>query len=171
MSVEPAFRDHIKYVNRPGSVQAGLCTYVLSFFLVAIDDGNKFFGRMVGYQCAYSVVHGALTTTPFSPNSPDYAPPFIYFSILISALINPVFLAYVTLRFLKRTSRTTRPLKLALLSMIPFSWVVLRNLEVYPREGHICWVVGLLLVLFSDSNQVLVNGLPGQVGPGANMDG
>jgi hypothetical protein len=127
----------------------GLCIYVLSFFLVAIDDVNKFVGRMLGYQCAYSVIHAALTTTPFSPNSPDYAPPFIYFSTLITALINPVFLAYVTLRFLKRTSRTTRPLKFVLLSMIPFSWVVLRNLEVYPREGHIFWVVGMLLVLFS----------------------
>jgi len=131
----------------------GLCVYVLSFFLVAIGDANKVVGRMPGYQCAYSVVYAAITTTPFSPNSPDYAPPFIYFSILVSALINPVFLAYVTLRFFKRTPQTTRPLKFVLLSMVPFSWVVLHNLEVYPREGHICWVVGILLVLFSGSTQ------------------
>lgn len=131
----------------------GLCIYVLSFFLVAIDDANKVIGRMPGYECAYSVVGAAFTTTPFSPNSPDYTPPFIYLSILISALINPVFLAYVMLRFLKGRSQTTRPLKFALLSMIPFPWLVLRNLEAYPREGHICWVVGMLLVLFSESNE------------------
>jgi hypothetical protein len=134
----------------------GLGIYVLSFFLIATGDPKGMVGgRMRGYECAYSVVRVALTTTPFSPNSADYAPPFIYISILISGLINPVFLAYVTITFLKRTPQTATVLKLALFSMIPFSWVVLYNLEVYPREGHVCWVVGMLLVLFSRSRQVL----------------
>jgi hypothetical protein len=132
----------------------GLGIYVFSFFLIATGDPKGMVGRMRGYECAYSVVHAALTTTPFSLNSADYAPPFIYVSILISGLINPVFLAYVTITFLKRTPQTATVLKFALLSMIPFCWVALYSLEVYPREGHVFGVVGMLLVLFSGSKQV-----------------
>jgi hypothetical protein len=59
-----------------------------------------------------------------------------------------VLLGYTTLAFLKRKPRTTRALKFALLSMIPFCWVVFHFLEVYPREGHVFRVIGMLLVLF-----------------------
>jgi hypothetical protein len=109
---------------------------------------------MRGYECAYSVVHAALTAAPFSPNSDDYVGPFLYISILISALINPTFLVHVALAFLKPMPHTALVLKFALLSMIPFCWVVFHGLEVYPREGHVFWVIGMLLVLFSGSKQV-----------------
>ena len=132
----------------------GLVIYVLSFFLVATGDPKGQLGRMRGYECAYSVVHAALTSTPFSPNSADYAPPFLYISILISALINPTFLVRVALAFLKPKPQTAKVLKFALLSMIPFCWVVFHSLDVYPREGHVFWVAGMLLVLFSGSKQV-----------------
>ncbi len=132
----------------------GLVFYVLSFFLVATGDREGIVGRLRGYECAYSVVHAALTTTPFSPSSTDYAPPFMYLSILISALITPVFLVNVTLIFLKRASRTASVLKFVLLSMIPFCWVIFHALKVYPREGHVFWVIGMLLVLFSSPKQV-----------------
>jgi hypothetical protein len=128
----------------------GFVFYVLSFFLVATDDHKGIhLGRLRGYQCAYSVVPAALTTTPFSPGSTDYVPPSIYLSILISALITPVFLVNATLIFLKRAPRTASLLKFLLLAMIPFCWVVFHALAVYPREGHFFWVIGMLLVLFS----------------------
>jgi hypothetical protein len=123
--------------------------YVLSFFLVATGDPKGPLGRMRGYECAYLAVEATLTSTPFSPASADYAPPFLYLSILMSGLINPVFVGYATLAFLKRTPRIARVLKFALLSMIPFCWVVFYSLEVYPREGHVLWIIGMLLVLFS----------------------
>ncbi len=134
--------------------RVGLAIYVLSFFLVATGDPKGWVGRMRGYECAYSVVRAALTATPFSPNSDDYAPPLLYVSILISALINPTLLVHVVFTFLKPMPQITRVLKIALPSMIPFCWVVLRSLEIYPREGHVLWVIGMLLVLFSSSKQV-----------------
>jgi len=109
---------------------------------------------MRGYECAYLAVASALTTTPFSPNSTAYAPPFQYLSILISGLINPVFLVYATLAFLKQKPRAARVLKFVLLSMIPFCWIVFQFLKVYPREGHVLWVIGMLLVLYSSWKQV-----------------
>jgi hypothetical protein len=132
----------------------GLVIYLLSFFLVATGDREGLTGRLRGYECAYFAVESTLTSTPFSPASADYAPPFLYLSILISGLINPVFLSYTTLAFLKRAPRTARVLKFALLSMIPFCWVVFHSLGVYPREGHVLWVIGMLLVLFSSWKQV-----------------
>ena len=131
----------------------GLVIYMLSFFLVATGDPKGPTGRMRGYECAYLAVELTLTSTPFSPASADYAPPFLYLSILIGGLINPVLLGYTTLVFLKRKPETTRVLKFALLSMIPFCWVVFHFLEIYPREGHVLWVIGMLLVLFSSWKQ------------------
>ncbi len=127
---------------------------MLSFFLVATGDPKGPTGRMRGYECAYLAVEATLTSTPFSSASADYAPPFLYLSILIGGLINPVFLGYTMLAFLKRKPRTARVLKFALLSMIPFCWVVFHSLQVYPREGHVLWVIGMLLVLFSSWKQV-----------------
>lgn len=49
-------------------------------------------------------------------------------------------------------------LKFALLFMIPFCWVVFHYLEVYPKEGHVRSVIGMLLVLISTWKQV-----PGEV--------
>jgi hypothetical protein len=134
----------------------GLGIYVLSFFLLATGDSEELTGpgRLRGYACAFFALKYPLISTPFSPDSADYAPPFVYLSILISGLINPVFLGYTTLSFLKRKPRTTRVLKFALLSMIPFCWVVFHSFEVYPREGHVLWVIGMLLVLYSSSKQV-----------------
>ena len=134
---------------------------MLSFFLVATGDPKGPTGRMRGYECAYLAVEATLTSTPFSSASADYAPPFLYLSILIGGLINPVFLGYTMLAFLKRKPRTARVLKFALLSMIPFCWVVFHSLEVYPREGHVLWVIGMLLVLFSSWKQVPSRSLEG----------
>ncbi|MGB8521713.1 MAG: hypothetical protein WCD43_01990 [Candidatus Acidiferrales bacterium] len=112
---------------------------------------------MTGYECAYLAVKITLTDLPFSPNSSfaaTSAPVFVYLSTLISGLINPVFLIYVTLTSLKRAPPTARALKFVLLSMIPFCWVVFYFLEVYPREGHVLWVISMLLVLLSSWKQV-----------------
>jgi len=36
--------------------------------------------------------------------------------------------------------------------MIPFCWIVFYNERLYPREGHILWVAGMVLALFSESS-------------------
>ncbi|MGC1999622.1 MAG: hypothetical protein WA658_07190, partial [Candidatus Acidiferrales bacterium] len=103
----------------------GLAIYILSFFLVATGDPEALqTGRIKGYECAYLSLKCPITCTPFSPTSDNYAPPFLYLSILIGGLINPVFLSYTTLAILKRNSRAAHVLKFVLISMIPFCWVV-----------------------------------------------
>jgi hypothetical protein len=135
----------------------GLVLYVFSFFFVATGVSRGVMGRLMGYECAYLAVESSLTENPFSPNSSfaaTSAPVFVYLSTLISGLINPVFLTYVTLTSLKRAPRAARALRFALLAMIPFCWVVFYFLEVYPREGHVLWVMGMLLVLSSSWKRV-----------------
>ncbi|MFZ0583682.1 MAG: hypothetical protein WA690_02605 [Candidatus Acidiferrales bacterium] len=133
----------------------GLAIYILSFFLVATGDPEALqTGRIKGYECAYLSLKCPITCTPFSPTSDNYAPPFLYLSILIGGLINPVFLSYTTLAILKRNSRAAHVLKFVLISMIPFCWVVFYSFEIYPREGHALWVIGMLLVLFASWKQV-----------------
>jgi hypothetical protein len=133
-------------VNR-ALYRLGLVLYVLSFFLIATGDSKGLTGRMTGYECAYLAVESALADTPFSSNTAT--PFFLYLSILISGLINPVFLVYVTLASVKRAPQTAKVLKFAILSMIPFCWVVFYFLGIYPREGHVLWVIAILLVLLS----------------------
>ncbi len=131
----------------------GLLLYAISFFLVATGAASPV-GRLLGFECAYFAVGLPLTDTPFRPESGFYHLPFVYFSVLVSGLINPGFLAYVTLAGLKQKPRIQRVLRLALIAMIPFCWVVFRFLKVYPREGHVLWLMGILLVLFSSWKQV-----------------
>jgi hypothetical protein len=130
----------------------GLLIYALSFFLFATGDHKGMIGRLKGFECAYLAIASALDS-PFSPSSAVYPPLVLYLSILISGLINPVFLVFATLASLTRKPRIVRVLRFVLLSMIPFCWVVFHFFEVYPREGHVVWVIGMLLVLFSSWKQ------------------
>jgi hypothetical protein len=132
----------------------GLGIYALSFFLLATGDPKGgLVGRLRGFECAYFAVQVPLTSTPFSPDRADYIPPFMYLSTVISGLINPVFVVHAAFASLRRNPRMVGVLKFTLLSMIPFCWVVLYDLGVYPREGHVFWVIGMLLVLFSSPKQ------------------
>jgi hypothetical protein len=37
------------------------------------------------------------------------------------------------------------------LVMIPFCWIVFYDEHAYPREGHVLWIAGMVLALFSES--------------------
>jgi hypothetical protein len=133
----------------------GLGFYILSFFLIATGDSKGPTGRNFGFECAYLALEAPLTSTPFSPASDNYAPPFLYFSTLISGLINPVFLVFVTSAPVARGRRIANSLTFAVPAMTPFCWVVFHYFEVYPREGHFLWVAGTLLVVFSARKRIL----------------
>jgi hypothetical protein len=132
----------------------GLLIYALSFIMIATGDHGRPTGELNGLLCAYLPFEITFQDTPFSPKSASYDPPLLYFSILISGLINPVFLFYVALSSLKRMQRTARVLRFVVPAMIPFCWIVFHFLKVYPREGHIVWVVGMLLVIFSSRKNI-----------------
>jgi hypothetical protein len=69
-------------------------------------------------------------------------------SVAISGWINPVFLLACASLLVDTTTKTTRVLRYAVLFMIPFSWVAFMCKHVYPREGYVLWVVGMVLVLY-----------------------
>jgi hypothetical protein len=120
----------------------GLLLYVASFFLVTVV--HSFTGiTLRGYLCANSAL--------FSPWEPDatFDGRFDFLSTLISGWINPVFLITAIFVFLGRPQRLIAAMRVLVVVMIPFCWVVFHYEGVYPREGHFVWIVGMLVTLFS----------------------
>jgi hypothetical protein len=78
--------------------------------------------------------------------------PIEYFSLLGSGLINPMFLTTFFLQLFKVRPQAIVLLRNIAISMIPLCWVVFRYDHLYPREGHVLWVVGMLLTLFARPN-------------------
>jgi hypothetical protein len=74
--------------------------------------------------------------------------PFGYVAMFVSGLVNIAFPLAMFLKF-KRHDRSFAAARIAVLVTIPFSWMVFVLLPVLPREGHVLWVSGMLLALFS----------------------
>ena len=84
----------------------------------------------------------------------------VYIPLLIIGWINIAFLASLTIRWRSGNGRAFRILRTATLLMIPFCWIVFYNERLYPREGHVLWVVGMVLALFSERPETTELGLP-----------
>jgi hypothetical protein len=139
-----------RWATRRGMlVFVGLSIYVASFFLLAIGDFKGQAGPVRGYSCAEIAL-----LSPFSEDGRFLLreKPIEYFSLLGSGLINPMFLTTFFLQLFKVRPQAIVPLRNITISMIPLCWVVFRYDRFYPREGHVLWVVGMLLTLFAMSN-------------------
>jgi hypothetical protein len=128
---------------------AGLALYVISFFLLAVSfgDPSAFNPRPLhGWACADIAL-----VEPWNSNglSDLREAPFAWAALLLSGLINPVFLIAAALAWLQRARRAVLTLTIATLAMIPFCWVVFHYEKLHPREGHFLWILGMILVLFS----------------------
>jgi hypothetical protein len=124
----------------------GMLLYIASFFLFAFGGGG---GQPVrGYGAAILTVIIPWEQNPFSPLSIFHDSIFDYIAILISGLINPLFLISIALILLER-QRAVDILRTTFLLMIPFCWVVFYFHHFYPREGYFVWLFGMVLVLFS----------------------
>lgn len=122
--------------------------YAVSFALVAIADRQTSSGSLRGYAAAFFSLWFALGENPLSDHWLFQGKEFAYVSLLISSLINPLFI--VTLILAARAyQRTVAILRVILLSMIPFCLVGFNFQNSYPREGFFLWVSGMLLALFS----------------------
>jgi hypothetical protein len=53
------------------------------------------------------------------------------------------------MRWWEGNRRPFKILRTITLLMIPFCWIVFRNEHLYPREGHVLWVVAMVVALFS----------------------
>lgn len=125
----------------------GIGLYAVSFMLPAIGGAavTAPSGWASGYNCAWFTL--AMPLQGFTGYFRDRH--FEYFSLLLSGLINPVFIIALAVGIQRRLARLFIALRTALLLMIPFCWIVYYKEASYPREGHFVWILGMLLALFS----------------------
>lgn len=125
----------------------GMLSYLGSFFLFAFGGGG---GRPVrGYYAAILAVLMLSHQNPFSPTSIFQGNISEYVALLLSCWINPLFLITIAVILIERHQRVVAILRIILLVMIPFCWVVFYYERFYPREGHFVWIFGMALALLS----------------------
>jgi hypothetical protein len=149
-STQVSQKRAIRWATRRGMlVFVGLSIYVASFFLLAVGDFEGLAGPVRGYSCAEVAL-----LSPFSKDGPSllHEKPIEYLSLLGSGLINPVFLTTFFLQLFRARPRAIVVLRNLTILMIPLCWMVFRYEHFYPREGHVLWIVGMLLTLFAMSN-------------------
>jgi hypothetical protein len=106
-------------------------------------------GPSRGYLAAFFAFVLPLKENPFSVGWLFHDKIFEYVALLISGWINPMFLIVVGLMLNERFQRTVAILRIIVLLMFPFCWVVFYDYGFYPRGGHFLWLVGMVAVLFS----------------------
>jgi len=120
---------------------AGLLFFILSFFLRVVGSDS-----MLGYQCA-----GGALLVPWTEvgKSVLRKSPLTYMAILFSGLINPLLIVTMILGSRERFRQLFAILRNTVLGMVPFCWIVFFYGKAYPREGHVLWLGGMALMLFS----------------------
>lgn len=140
-------------------LSVAMVLYVASFFLIA---GREFFGEYPGYWCAYVTL-----LLPWSRDGLNslHERPLLYFAILLSGWITPMFL--LTLGFLLKKSAHNigQILRIVLLLMLPACWIVFSQERLRPSCGYYIWTGAMLLALFSSSfsNRTITSGADGSV--------
>lgn len=123
----------------------GLLLYAASFFLIAVVGR----GPARGYICAYAALSFPWGGNLFGPLGIFENKLLEYVAVLISGWVNLVFLIATMIAVRGRSPRMLVALRTAVILMIPFCWVVFRYQDLYAREGHFVWILGMLLTLFS----------------------
>src|SRR5262245_56229883 len=137
-------------IRRPVLVPAMLA-YALSFALAAVSLRGP---GIPGYQCAYyAFVTPLLTDSVFIGKKT-----VVYIAFLLTGWINIVFLAALAMRWWEGNREPFEILRIMTLLMIPFCWIVFYDAGLYPREGHVLWVVGMVVALFSDRRLSVIAG-------------
>jgi hypothetical protein len=137
----------------------GLALYGVSFFLIAVATlaayGGDYATPMSGYDCARFALGLAWGPNLFGHQGLFEDRPLDYLGVLLSGWINPAFLVAAFFVSFRPSARITRILAIVTLAMIPFCWIVFYYHNFYPREGHLVWVAGMLLVLFEGLNPAM----------------
>jgi hypothetical protein len=123
----------------------GFGLYLLSFFLPAVLWVG---GPLPGWACAWmSLLVWTLR------NQPSELPLFAGSVLaLFGGLINPLAILYAVLRARNKAPKLRSSLSHTILWCIPFTWLCLLVLKMGVRVGHIVWIVGLLLMIFSEAD-------------------
>jgi hypothetical protein len=133
--------------------------YAASFFLAAVGERTPGSRPIPGHFCAYFSLIAPLQSTSLHHESVFDGRPFEYFSLVVAGWINPVFLISVILSLREGSRGFSRILRIVVSLTIPFCWIVFGYQDFYPREGHFVWIIGMLLVLFSDPYQSVTTGI------------
>ena len=121
-----------------------MLAYALSFGLTAVSRGGM---SVPGAGCAYMAL--VMLVNPVVNSRFFEVKAAVYIPLLIIGWINIAFLACLTIRWRSGKGRAFKILRIITLLMIPFCWIVFYNEGLHPREGHVLWVVGMVLALFS----------------------
>ncbi len=73
-----------------------------------------------------------------------------YPAMFVGGLVNIVFPVAVILQVTHGSEAALRYLRLGIPLMIACSWYTFILLRFVPREGHVLWVFGIVLALYSD---------------------
>jgi hypothetical protein len=127
----------------------GIILFIVSFFLTAVKDVNAAPGASgeKGYFCAYITLSIPLGHDGWQMLRET---PVNYFAVLLSGLINPVFVITVVLSLLKPQGRPGAILRIVLLFMFAACWIVFYRAHLRPQAGYFLWTAAMLLVLFSN---------------------
>jgi hypothetical protein len=133
----------------------GMFIYAVSFCLVALGETKSSPGNdpLPGFACAFMAL-----ILPFMHaqdallhHIPFPFPAWVYIYILICGWVNPVFIVAAVLYLIGGHSRAVAILRIVVLLMIPVTWIfAFYYLRTYPREGYFLWIIGMVMVLFSE---------------------
>jgi hypothetical protein len=131
----------------------GLLIYVVSFFLVALGETQPTpsMHPLLGVVCAaetfvYPLLIAKMSLLDHSANLPPIP---IFSFLLLSGWVNPIFLIAVIVDLTELRPQLLAVIKILLLITVTCSWVTaFYYFRTFPREGHLLWVIGMLLVLF-----------------------
>jgi hypothetical protein len=128
----------------------GFVLYLVSFFLVAVHEpGVSYFQALTGFVCAYLTLASSLPRSIAELLVGGGWDGGHLYSFWISGWINPVFLFTAFLELSGQYPKTVKALRIVVLLMIPFCWLVYAEYRFWPREGHVVWIMGMTVVLFS----------------------
>ena len=119
--------------------------YVGSFFPMAVKDARSPNG-VQGYFCAWTTL-----TYPWGKDGLNdlHGDPLQFFGILLSGWINPLFLIFLLVRWLRPAGKLKWILSALLLVLFPACWVVFAKSHVNPAIGYFLWTGAQLLALIS----------------------
>jgi hypothetical protein len=127
----------------------GIAMFAYSFKLPAVKEASASASSsgVPGFTCA--------TITLQMPWSKDgrgllRESPLEYFAILLSGWINPAFVVALLAVLVKPTWRPAVMLRYVVTGLQVFCWIVFVQLHLYPRQGYLVWVFGILLALYAN---------------------
>jgi len=135
----PSRKD--KWIKRACLI-SGAMTYVISFFLPAVDAEVR--GTLPGWMCACA--------SPLLFPGMFYEPDgltTLNSLLALSGLVNPLLLVYLGL--LPNSGRVAYRIRLAVamvaMTLIPVTWIAFAISKEGIEIGHVLWVAGLVLLM------------------------